>query len=645
MKLIKGKNMLKAWLAEYQHSISHNESFWAEKSKIVDWISPWKTVTSGSFAEGNIKWFEEGTLNVCYNCVDRHLEKNAQKVAYYWEGDNPEESQAVTYQMLYEKVNRFANMLQVLGVEKGDVVCIYLPMIVEAPVAMLACARIGAIHSVIFGGFSPVAIADRVNDARSKFIITADGSFRGGKTVNLKANVDEAIKQCPSVTTVLVIEHARNETDWNESMDVSYESLYPSVMDICPVEPMKAEDPLFILYTSGSTGKPKGAVHTTGGYLVYAATTHKEVFNLQEDDVYWCTADIGWITGHSYVVYAPLANAATSVLFEGVPTYPKKSRFFDVIDKCQVSIFYTAPTAIRALQAEGDGVVLANTTRNSLRILGTVGEPINREAWNWYHAQVGKGKCAIVDTWWQTETGGIMISPDFSQPQKPGSAMSAFWGIEPAILDKATGKEVHGKLEAHDYGALVIKKPWPGMMRTLWGDHKRYIDGYFNVYTGYYFPGDGAYRDQDRHYWISGRLDDVISIAGHRIGTAEVESVIDSHPAVAETAIVGIPDSIKGEVIYAFITLEKEINPDDELKKDIIQWVRKTYGPIASIKVIQWAPMLPKTRSGKIMRRILRKIAHFEEHQIGDTSTLADESCVKDLIANRVTYLSTESNS
>lgn len=637
--------MSKAWLAEYQHSISHNESFWAEKSKMVDWISPWKTVTSGSFAEGNIKWFEEGTLNVCYNCVDRHLEKNAQKVAYYWEGDNPEESQAVTYQMLYEKVNRFANMLQVLGVEKGDVVCIYLPMIVEAPVAMLACARIGAIHSVIFGGFSPVAIADRVNDARSKFIITADGSFRGGRTVNLKANVDEAIKQCPSVTTVLVIEHARNETDWNESMDVSYESLYPSVMDICPVEPMKAEDPLFILYTSGSTGKPKGVVHTTGGYLMYAATTHKEVFNLQEADVYWCTADIGWITGHSYVVYAPLANAATSVLFEGVPTYPKKSRFFDVIDKYQVSIFYTAPTAIRALQAEGDKVVLANTKRDSLRILGTVGEPINREAWHWYHAQVGKGKCAIVDTWWQTETGGIMISPDFSQPQKPGSAMSAFWGIEPAILDKATGKEVHGKLEAHDYGALVIKKPWPGMMRTLWGDHKRYMDGYFNVYAGYYFPGDGAYRDQDGHYWISGRLDDVISIAGHRIGTAEVESVIDSHPAVAETAVVGIPDSIKGEVIYAFITLEKEIKPDDELKKDIIQWVRKTYGPIASIKVIQWAPMLPKTRSGKIMRRILRKIAHFAEHQIGDTSTLADESCVKNLIANRVTYLSTESNS
>ncbi|WP_440615478.1 acetate--CoA ligase [Cysteiniphilum sp. 6C5] len=630
--------MSKGWLAEYVQSIENNTAFWAEKSQIVDWISPWQTVTSGSFKEGNIKWFEEGELNACYNCVDRHLQKHANKIAYYWEGDNPDHTNAISYQALYEQVNRFANVLKSIGVQKGDVVCIYLPMLIEAPIAMLACARIGAIHSVIFGGFSPVAIADRVNDAQSKFIITADGGFRGGKTVALKANVDEALKQCPSVKKVLVIKYANNQSNWNESIDVDYETVADTVPAICPVEPMKAEDPLFILYTSGSTGKPKGVVHTTGGYLVYAAITHKHIFDIKDNDIYWCTADVGWITGHSYVVYGPLVNAATSVLFEGVPSYPQKSRFFDVVDKYKVSIFYTAPTAIRALQAEGDEAVLGETTRDSLRILGSVGEPINREAWHWYHEQVGKGQCAIVDTWWQTETGGIMISPDFSHQQKPGSAMTPFWGVDVAILDKTSAKEVKGALAAHDYGALVIKKPWPGIMRTLWGDHARYMQSYFDVYPEYYFPGDGAYRDQDNHYWISGRLDDVISIAGHRIGTAEVESVIDSHPAVAETAVVGIPDSIKGEVIYAYITLEKGIHPDDSLKKDIIQWVRKTYGPIASIKVIQWAPMLPKTRSGKIMRRILRKIAHFEEQQIGDTSTLADERCVKDLILHRVDY-------
>ena len=630
--------MSKGWLTEYTQSIDENEAFWAEKSQIIDWINPWQTVSSGSFKEGNIKWFEEGELNACYNCVDRHLQKHADKVAYYWEGDNPEYAKSISYQTLYDQVNRFANVLKSIGVKKGDVVCIYLPMIVEAPVAMLACARIGAIHSVIFGGFSPVAIADRVNDAESKFIITADGGFRGGKAVALKANVDEALKQCPSVEKVLVIKYANNEINWNNAIDVDYKDTVDTVPAICLVEPMKAEDPLFILYTSGSTGKPKGVVHTTGGYLIYAATTHKHIFDVQHDDVYWCTADVGWITGHSYVVYGPLVNATTSVLFEGVPSYPKKSRFFDVVDKYKVSIFYTAPTAIRALQAEGNDVVLGQTKRDSLRILGSVGEPINREAWHWYHEQVGKGRCAIVDTWWQTETGGMMISPDFSQKQKPGSAMTPFWGVELAILDKTSGKEVTGALQAHDYGALVIKKPWPGMMRSLWGDHDRYMQSYFDIYPGYYFAGDGAYRDKDNHYWISGRLDDVISIAGHRIGTAEVESVIDSHPAVAETAVVGIPDSIKGEVIYAYITLEKGINSDDALKKVIIQWVRQSYGPIASIKVIQWAPMLPKTRSGKIMRRVLRKIAHFEEQQIGDTSTLADESCVKDLIINRVDY-------
>ena len=637
--------MSKGWLTEYAQSIEQTQNFWAKKSQIIDWISPWQTVNSGSFKEGNIKWFEEGELNACYNCVDRHLEKHADKVAFYWEGDNPEHSKSISYQTLYEEVNRFANVLKSIGVKKGDVVCIYLPMIVEAPIAMLACARIGAIHSVIFGGFSPVAIADRVNDAQSKFIITADGGFRGGKAVALKANVDEALKQCPSVKKVLVVKYANNPINWNDTLDVDYKVLVDTVPAICRVEVMKAEDPLFILYTSGSTGKPKGVVHTTGGYLVYAATTHKHIFDIQSDDVYWCTADVGWITGHSYVVYGPLVNATTSVLFEGVPSYPQKSRFFDVVDKYKVSIFYTAPTAIRALQAEGDDAVLAQTMRDSLRILGSVGEPINREAWHWYHEQVGKGQCAIVDTWWQTETGGIMISPDFSHQQKPGSAMTPFWGVDVAILDKTSAKEVEGALEAHDYGALVIKQPWPGMMRSLWGDHERYMQSYFNVYPGYYFPGDGAYRDQDSHYWISGRLDDVISIAGYRIGTAEIESVIDSHPAVAETAVVGIPDSIKGEVIYAYITLEKDVNPDDSLKKEIIQWVRKTYGPIANIKVIQWAPMLPKTRSGKIMRRILRKIAHFEEQQIGDTLTLADESCVEDLVINRVDYRKIENMS
>ncbi|WP_440683427.1 acetate--CoA ligase [Cysteiniphilum halobium] len=635
--------MSKGWLTEYAQSIEQTKAFWAEKSKIIDWISPWQTISSGSFREGNIKWFEEGKLNACYNCVDRHLQKHADKVAFYWEGDNPEHTRSISYQTLYDQVNRFANVLKSMGVQKGDVVCIYLPMIVEAPIAMLACARIGAIHSVIFGGFSPVAIADRVNDAQSEFIITADGGFRGGKAVALKANVDEALKHCPSVKKVLVIQCANNPINWNNAIDVDYKKVSDKVPAICSVEPMNAEDPLFILYTSGSTGKPKGVVHTTGGYLVYAATTHKHIFDVQSNDIYWCTADVGWITGHSYVVYGPLANATTSVLFEGVPSYPKKSRFFDVVDKYKVSIFYTAPTAIRALQAEGDDAVLSGTKRDSLRILGSVGEPINQEAWHWYYAQVGKSQCAIVDTWWQTETGGIMISPDFSHKQKPGSAMTPFWGVELAILDKTSGKEVIGALEAHDYGALVIKTPWPGMMRSLWGDHDRYMQSYFDVYPGYYFPGDGAYRDQDNHYWISGRLDDVISIAGHRIGTAEVESVIDSHPAVAETAVVGIPDSIKGEVIYAYITLEKDINPDDALKKEIIQWVRQTYGSIASIKVIQWAQVLPKTRSGKIMRRILRKIAHFEEQQIGDTSTLADENCVKDLIVNRVDYRKTVS--
>ncbi|WP_119342733.1 acetate--CoA ligase [Facilibium subflavum] len=614
------------------------ESFWAKEAKRIAWIKPWQSVTSGNFTSGNVKWFEEGQLNACYNCVDRHLKQHADKTALIWEGDDPHSQRKVSFQALYQEVNQFANVLKKIGVKKGDVVCIYLPMIVAAPVAMLACARIGAIHSLIFGGFSPVSIQDRVNDARSKFIITADGGFRGGKVVPLKDNVDQAVKNCPSVEKVLVIEHAKNKVSLNEDKDVLYQQLVKEVDDYCPVEPMNAEDPLFILYTSGSTGKPKGVVHTTGGYLVYASLTHKEIFDIQKDDIYWCTADVGWITGHSYVVYGPLSNATTSIIFEGVPSYPSPSRFFDIVDKYQVSVFYTAPTAIRALQAQGDDAVLGQTRRDSLRILGTVGEPINKEAWHWYHDVVGQKKCAVVDTWWQTETGGIMISPAYNHPQKPGCAMTPFLGIKAEILDKNTAEETKGALSAHDYGALVIKKPWPGMMRTLWGDHERYMETYFNVYPGYYFPGDGAYRDKDGDIWISGRLDDIISIAGHRIGTAEIESVLDSHEAVAETAVIGVPDNIKGEVIYAYITLEKKATPSEALKKDIIAWVRKTYGPIATIKVIQWAPELPKTRSGKIMRRILRKIAHFEEDQIGDISTLSDPECVKSLLQNRIDY-------
>ncbi len=626
------------WLSQKEFSLNESNAFWTKEAEKLDWITPWKTLQSGSFNTGDIKWFEEGELNVCYNCVDRHLDKYADKTALIWEGDSPDESKAISFDTLHKQVMRFANVLKKMGVKKGDVVCIYLPLILEAPIAMLACARIGAIHSVIFAGFSPQSIEDRVNDAASKFIITADGGFRGGKKVALKENVDIAIKNCPTVEKVLVVEHAKNDIQLESGRDYLYHLLANEVGEQCDVEPMNAEDPLFILYTSGSTGKPKGVVHTTAGYLLYASLTHREIFGVRESDVYWCTADVGWITGHSYVVYGPLTNRTTTLIYEGVPCYPTKSRFFDIVDKYQVNIFYTAPTAIRALQAEGDEAVLANTSRDSLRVLGSVGEPINREAWYWYHDKVGKSNCSIVDTWWQTETGGIMISPGFAHKQKPGSAMKSFLGIEAAILNKDTSKEISGALSAHDYGALAIKKPWPGMMRTLWGDHERYMDTYFNVYKGYYYPGDGAYRDQEGDIWISGRLDDIISIAGHRIGTAEVESVIDSHHAVAETAVIGIPDAIKGEVIYAYVTLERDSIPTDQLKKDIIAWVRKTYGPIATIKVIQWTDELPKTRSGKIMRRILRKIAHFEEAQIGDVSTLADPECVPALIEGRIDY-------
>jgi acetyl-CoA synthetase len=625
------------WQAEYKNSIENNIDFWAEESKRIDWIKPWKSVTSGSFEQGNVKWFEEGSLNVCYNCVDRHLESNADKTAIIWESDDPNQSTSITYRELHKRVSKFANVLKSMGIKKGDIVCIYMPMIAEAAIAMLACARIGAVHSVVFGGFSPDSIKDRILDAQCKYVITADGGVRGGKAIPLKNNVDTAVAQCPCVEKVLVIKHAKNDTHWEAGRDICFNEAIAQASDDCPIEEMNAEDPLFILYTSGSTGKPKGVVHTTGGYLVYTSLTHEKVFDLQENDIYWCTADVGWITGHSYLVYGPLANGTTTLMYEGVPNYPSQSRFFEVVDKHKVSIFYTAPTAIRALIAQGDAA-LGNTSRKSLRVLGTVGEPINEEAWEWYFKEVGNLNCPITDTWWQTETGGIMIAPCVASPQKPCSAMHSLLGISAAILDKNTAQEILGSLERKDYGALAIKHPWPGMMRTIYGDHDRYMDAYFKPYPGYYFPADGAFRDEDGDYWITGRLDDVISIAGHRIGTAEIESAIDSHPSIAEAAIVGIPDEIKGETIYAFISLNKGNTPSDDLKKDVITWVRKTYGPIASITAIQWAPLLPKTRSGKIMRRVLRKIAHFEEHQIGDTSTLADDSCVTDLIENRIDY-------
>ncbi|MFZ9034567.1 MAG: acetate--CoA ligase [Francisellaceae bacterium] len=623
------------WLDYREFALTEPEAFWAQQAARVDWIEPWKTVSSGSFKSGDVKWFEEGRLNVCYNCVDRHVELQGDKLALIWQGDDPKAKAQLSFKALQYEVMRFANVLKKLGIKKGDTVCLYLPMILSAPIAMLACARIGAIHSVIFGGFSPESIKDRINDANCKYVITADGGFRVGKIIPLKANIDKALTDCPSVEKVLVVRHAGNFINWVDGRDIDFTEIVEMVEAYCPCEPMNAEDPLFILYTSGSTGKPKGVVHTSGGYLVYASLTHERIFDIKPNDIYWCTADVGWITGHSYVVYGPLSNATTSLIYEGTPSWPQKSRFFDLIDQYNISVFYTAPTAIRALQADASNT-LGQSRRDSLRILGTVGEPINREAWYWYHDVVGRGCCPVMDTWWQTETGGIMISPGFAHKQKPGSAMMPFLGIETAILDKATGGEIKGQMQRHDYGALVIKKPWPGMMRTLFNDHERYMSTYFDVYPGCYFPGDGAWRDADGDIWISGRLDDIISIAGHRIGTAEIESIIDSHHAVAETAVVGIADAIKGEVIYAFITLEQGIIGDKDLEMDIIKWVRQTYGAIATIAAIQWAPLLPKTRSGKIMRRILRKIANHEEDQIGDVSTLADERCVADLIANRV---------
>ncbi|MCF6765019.1 acetate--CoA ligase [Thiotrichales bacterium 19S3-7] len=627
------------WLTNYQNSISDSDSFWRNEAEKLDWFSPFHTVTSGSFENADIKWFEEGTLNVSYNCIDRHLEKQADKTAIIWQGDNPNDQRIITYRELHKEVCQFSHILKKLGVKKGDRICIYLPMIPEACFAMLACNRIGAIHTVIFAGFSPESIKQRLIDCDCRLILTADGTFRGGKTLNLKENIDQAIDHDTNVDKVLVIRHAQNTIQWFDHRDYDYHALKDSITE-STFEPeiMKAEDPLFILYTSGSTGKPKGVLHTSAGYLLYASLTHRKIFDLKEDDIYWCSADVGWITGHSYVVYGPLANGATTLMFEGTPAYPSVSRWFDIIDQYQVTIFYTAPTAVRSFMAQGVESALGNSKRTSLRILGTVGEPINPEAWEWYYQHIGNKNCPIVDTWWQTETGGIMITPCSDYPQVPGSAMHPFLGIEAVILDKHTGKEIQGAMQAHDYGALAIKKPWPGMMRTIYGDHKRFIETYLKPYPNFYFPSDGAWRDDHNNIWITGRLDDVISIAGHRLGTAEIESALVAHENVAEAAIIGIPDSIKGQTIYAFITLTEDTNQSDNLAGNIRQWVRHTYGPIAVISHIQFTANLPKTRSGKIMRRILRKIAHFEEDQLGDTTTLADNQCIQKLIDERIDY-------
>ncbi|MCF6808301.1 acetate--CoA ligase [Thiotrichales bacterium 19S9-12] len=626
------------WLNEYQSSIENPTTFWKEQASRLDWFSPFNSIFSGSFETHDIKWFEEGTLNVSYNCIDRHLEKNANKTAILWQGDNPQDQRSFTYQELYQEVCQFSHILKSLGVNKGNRVCIYMPMIPEAAFAMLACTRIGAIHSVVFAGFSPESIKQRIIDCDCEYVITADGTYRAGKLLALKDKVDQAIKDYRNIKKVLVIQHANNETSWNESLDCDYHKLKHAVSTDFPAEAMNAEDPLFILYTSGSTGKPKGVLHTTAGYLLYASLTHEKIFDLKEDDIYWCTADVGWITGHSYVIYGPLANGTTTLMFEGAPTYPDKSRWFEIIDQYRVSIFYTAPTAIRAFMAQGEQDVLGNTLRDSLRILGTVGEPINPEAWQWYYEHIGNSQCPIVDTWWQTETGGIMISPCSDYPQKPGAAMTPFLGIEAVILDKNTGKEVSGSMEAHDYGALAIKSPWPGMMRTVYGDHQRFVETYLKPYPGYYFPQDGAWRDKDNDIWITGRLDDVISIAGHRLGTAEIESALVAHQNIAEAAIIGIPDQLKGQTIYAYVTVTEGTDTKNGFEDELRLWVRNTYGPIAIISHIQFTQDLPKTRSGKIMRRILRKIAHFEENHLGDITTLADSHCIQQLIDNRIDY-------
>ena len=616
----------------YAQSVADPDAFWAEHGKRIDWMTPYTTISNVNYnkPDVSIKWYEDGTLNAAANCLDRHLETRGSQTAIIWEGDDPADSKHISYAELHEEVCKFSNVLKSRGVKKGDRVTIYMPMIPEAAVAMLACARIGAIHSVVFGGFSPDALAGRIQDCESSVIITADEGVRGGRAVPLKANADIALESCPDCTSCIVVQRTGGNVTMQDGRDVWYHEAMAAASSDCPAEEMNAEDPLFILYTSGSTGKPKGVLHTTGGYMVYASMTHQYVFDYHDGDVYWCTADVGWVTGHSYILYGPLANGATTLMFEGVPTYPDVSRFWQVVEKHKVNIFYTAPTAIRALMREGADPVKA-CDRSSLRLLGSVGEPINPEAWKWYHEVVGESRCPIVDTWWQTETGGILITPlPGATATKPGSATKPFFGVQPVLVDNE-----NGIIEGAAEGSLCINASWPGQMRSVYGDHQRFIDTYFATFEGRYFTGDGARRDEDGYYWITGRVDDVINVSGHRMGTAEVESALVAHSKVAEAAVVGYPHDIKGQGIYAYVTLNAGEEPTDELEAELKKWVRKEIGPIATPDLLQWAPGLPKTRSGKIMRRILRKIAANEHSELGDTSTLADPSVVDDLIDNR----------
>ena len=617
--------------AMYAQSIEDPDGFWAQQAnEFLDWSKPWDKVQDWDFKTGLIRWFEGGKLNVSYNCLDRHLDTRGDQVALLWEGDDPEVDKKITYRELHEEVCKFSNVLKQRGVKKGDRVCIYMPMVTEAAVAMLACTRIGAVHSIVFGGFSPDSLRDRILDSDCQTLITADEGVRGGKSVALKVNADTALSDCPNVHTCVVIRRTGGDVNWQDGRDVWYDELMANASADCPPEEMDAEDPLFILYTSGSTGKPKGVLHTTGGYLLFAAMTHKYVFDYHDGDIYWCTADVGWVTGHTYIVYGPLANGATTLMFEGIPTYPDASRFWQVIDKHKVNQFYTAPTAIRALMRSGEEPV-KKTSRSSLKLLGTVGEPINPEAWEWYYRVVGDARCPIVDTWWQTETGGHMITPlPGATDLKPGSASKPFFGVQPAIVDEQ-GNELEGECS----GNLIIKAPWPGMMRTLYGDHQRFIETYFSTYPGNYFTGDGCRRDADGYYWITGRVDDVLNVSGHRLGTAEIESALVLHSSVAEAAVVGYPHDIKGQGIYAYVTLMAGVEETDELSKELVKFVRKEIGPIATIDILQWAPGLPKTRSGKIMRRILRKVAENDIANVGDTSTLADPAVVDHLVENR----------
>lgn len=620
--------------ALYQQSIDDPETFWAAQAgAFLEWSKPWDKVMDYDYPKAYIRWFEGGKLNVSVNCLDRHLETRGDQTAIIWEGDDPTKDKKITYFELHKQVSQFANVLKDQGVKKGDRVCIYMPMILEAAVVMLACTRIGAVHSIVFGGFSAESLKDRILDADCDFVVCADEGYRGGKIIPIKATVDTAVNACPHVKKVIVVKNSGNAVNFVEGRDLWYHEAMGTASSHCPAEDMDAEDPLFILYTSGSTGKPKGVLHTTGGYLLQAAMTHKYIFDYHDGDVYWCTADIGWITGHSYVVYGPLCNGATTLMFEGIPTFPQPDRFWRVVDKHQVNIFYTAPTAIRALMAQGNDFVTA-TDRSSLRILGTVGEPINSEAWEWYYHLVGETRCPIVDTWWQTETGAILITPlPGAIETKPGSATLPFFGVKPAILDDQ-GKEMEGAAE----GVLVLTRPWPSQARTVYGDHERYIDTYFKTYPGYYFTGDGARRDEDGYYWITGRVDDVLNVSGHRMGTAEIENVLDLHEHVAESAVVGYPHPIKGQGIYAFVTLIVGTEPSETLRKELVDLVRREIGAIATVDIIQWTPSLPKTRSGKIMRRILRNVAENTLDKLisEDTSTLADPSVVEAIIANRV---------